>query len=73
MVFEILHRVVQILAEYFEDCSDATIKENLPLTIEVSPTYSMKLLTWGASSSEVNGYLIHEASRMERSGNGALS
>ncbi|KAH7706399.1 AP-3 complex subunit mu-2 [Aphelenchoides avenae] len=35
MVFEILHRVVQILAEYFEDCSDATIKENLPLTIEL--------------------------------------
>lgn len=35
MVIEILHRIVQTFTEYFDECSDATIKENLVIVFEI--------------------------------------
>ena len=38
MIIEILHRIVQTFIEYFGECSDGTIKENLVIVFEVSPS-----------------------------------
>uniref|UniRef100_A0A914Y1J5 MHD domain-containing protein n=1 Tax=Panagrolaimus superbus TaxID=310955 RepID=A0A914Y1J5_9BILA len=35
MVIEILHRIVQTFVEYFGECSDSTIKENLVIVFEI--------------------------------------
>uniref|UniRef100_A0A7E4ZQI7 MHD domain-containing protein n=1 Tax=Panagrellus redivivus TaxID=6233 RepID=A0A7E4ZQI7_PANRE len=35
MVIEVLHRIVATFTEYFEECSDATIKENLVIVFEI--------------------------------------
>uniref|UniRef100_A0A914CY00 MHD domain-containing protein n=1 Tax=Acrobeloides nanus TaxID=290746 RepID=A0A914CY00_9BILA len=35
MIIEILHRIVQTLTEYFDECSDSTIKENMVIVFEV--------------------------------------
>uniref|UniRef100_A0A915DJC3 MHD domain-containing protein n=1 Tax=Ditylenchus dipsaci TaxID=166011 RepID=A0A915DJC3_9BILA len=35
MVVEILHRIAQTFAEYFEECSDTTIKENIVIVFEL--------------------------------------
>jgi AP-3 complex subunit mu len=34
-VIEFLHRVVDTLEDYFSDCSEATIKENLVMVYEI--------------------------------------
>lgn len=35
MILEILHRIVQTFADYFGECSDSTIKENIVIVFEV--------------------------------------
>ncbi|KAI1726922.1 adaptor complexes medium subunit family domain-containing protein [Ditylenchus destructor] len=35
MIIEILHRIAQTFAEYFEECSDTTIKENIVIVFEL--------------------------------------
>lgn len=35
MIFEILSRIVQTFADYFGECSDSTIKENIVIVFEV--------------------------------------
>lgn len=35
MVIEILHRIAQTITEYFSECSDSIIKENLVIVFEL--------------------------------------
>lgn len=35
MMIEILHRIIAIFVEYFDECSDSTIKENIVIVFEV--------------------------------------
>lgn len=35
MVLEILHRIVQTFSDYFDECSDSSIKENIVIVFEV--------------------------------------
>jgi len=35
MVIEILHRIAQTITEYFSECSDSIIKDNLVIVFEL--------------------------------------
>jgi len=36
MIIEMLNRIVAIFTEYFDECSDTTIKDNIVIVFEVN-------------------------------------